>query len=439
MKFDLRIKYEEAEEFINSIPKFTTKNKPDHTRYFMNLLGNPQESFSTIHVAGSNGKGSVSAMINQMFILEGKKTGLFISPHLEVLTERFQINNLNASVEDFLGAYEQVKSAIVQLIKDGYAHPTYFEFLFAVGMMIFCNNGVEIAVLETGMGGRLDATNVILSPLVSIITSISYEHTEVLGDTLSKIAFEKAGIIKKHRPVVFEGKHEEVNQVIMEQAARMDAICYPVYPSDRAIKRMDTNGVEFTLAQFGDSVIRVPFAAQYQAENAALAVRAGMLLNEMGYLANEVIAKGVESVRWPGRMEAVGDGIILDGAHNVDGIKVFLEAVKAMGNQRKILLFSMVKEKNYEKVIELLSSRVSWDQVIVTRVKGERGLESNELLQLFLRDLSPQMGGRCRMIDDNLEALEYAKSVKGNGTVFCTGSLYLVGELRKIVKGNHND
>ena len=118
---------------------------------------------------------------------------------------------------------------------------------------------------------------------------------------------------------------------------------------------------------------------------------------------------------------------------------MFLEAVNAMRNQRNLLLFSMVKEKNYEKVIELLSSRVLWDQVIVTRVKGERGLESNELLQLFLRDLSPQMGGCCRMIDDNLEALEYAKSVKGNGTVFCTGSLYLVGELRKIVKGNHND
>ena len=190
MKVDLRTKFVEAEEFINSIPKFTTKNKPDHTRYFMNLLENPQESFLTIHVAGSNGKGSVSAMINQMLILDGKKTGLFISPHLEVLTERFQINSKNASIEDFLVAFEQVKTAIIQLMKDGYAHPTYFEFLFAVGMMIFYNNGVEVAVLETGMGGRLDATNVIRSPLVSIITSISYEHTDVLGDTLPKIAFE---------------------------------------------------------------------------------------------------------------------------------------------------------------------------------------------------------------------------------------------------------
>ena len=138
-------------------------------------------------------------------------------------------------------------------------------------------------------------------------------------------------------------------------------------------------------------------------------------------------------------MEAVGDGIILDGAHNVDGIQVFVEAVKAMETPRKILLFSMVKEKNYEKVIDILSSQILWDEVIVTRVKGERGLDSNELLQLFLRDLSPDMGESCRIIDDNGQALEYAKSVKENGTVFCTGSLYLVGELRKIVGGNHND
>ncbi|MBP7320421.1 MAG: bifunctional folylpolyglutamate synthase/dihydrofolate synthase [Lachnospiraceae bacterium] len=439
MKVDLRTKFVEAEEFINSIPKFTTKNKPDHTRYFMNLLKNPQESFLTIHVAGSNGKGSVSAMINQMLILDGKKTGLFISPHLEVLTERFQINSKNASIEDFLVAFEQVKTAIIQLMKDGYAHPTYFEFLFAVGMMIFYNNGVEVAVLETGMGGRLDATNVIRSPLVSIITSISYEHTDVLGDTLPKIAFEKAGIIKQNRPVVFEGKHEEVNQVIVEQAAKKEATCYPVYPADRTMKRMDSKGVEFTLAQFGDKIIRVPFAAQYQAENAALAVRAGMLLCEMGHLTKESIVNGIELVRWPGRMEAVGDGIILDGAHNVDGIQVFVEAVKAMETPRKILLFSMVKEKNYEKVIDILSSQILWDEVIVTRVKGERGLDSNELLQLFLRDLSPDMGESCRIIDDNGQALEYAKSVKENGTVFCTGSLYLVGELRKIVGGNHND
>lgn len=378
-------------------------------------------------------------MMNQMFILDGKKTGLFISPHLEVLTERFQINSQNASVEEFLIAYEQVKTAIKQLMQDGYAHPTYFEFLFGIGMMIFYNNNVEVAVLETGMGGRLDATNVIIAPLVSIITSISLEHTEVLGDTLPKIAFEKAGIIKKDRPVVFEGKHEEVNQVIRSKAEQMNAPCYPVYPSDRTMKQMDTNGVEFTLAQMGDDVIRVPFAAPYQAENAALAVRAGLLLWEMGHLGKEVIIKGIETVRWPGRMEAVGDGIILDGAHNVDGIQVFVEAVKAMESHRKILLFSMVKEKNYEKVIDILSTQIVWDEVIVTRVKGERGLDSNELLQLFLKDLSPQMGNCYRIMDDNQQALDYAKSVKGDGILFCTGSLYLVGELRKILGGNHDD
>lgn len=439
MKTDLRKKYQDAEEFINSIPKFTTKNKPDHTRYFMHLLGNPQESFSTIHIAGSNGKGSVSAMIHNMLVQSGKKVGLFISPHLEELTERFQINNRNASVEEFLVAFGQVNDAIVKLQKEGYAHPTYFEFLFGIGMIIFRNRDVEYAVLETGMGGRLDATNVILSPLVTVITSISLEHTEVLGDTLSKIAFEKAGIMKANRPVVFDGKHEEVNAVILQRAAELKAPSYPVQPTDISIHQIGNSGVEFKLRELEGHTIKVPFAAPYQAENAALAVRAGLILTEMGHLTIEEVLSGVETVRWPGRMEAVGEGVILDGAHNTDGIRVFVEAVNAMELPRKILLFSMVKEKNYEKVIRILSSQVQWEHVIVTRVKGERGLDSNELLQLFLEDFPEHMRERCSVIDDNQQALEYAKSIRNGGTIFGTGSLYLVGDLRKLMGGNRND
>lgn len=431
--------YKEAEDFISSIPKFTTKNKPDHTKYFMHLLGDPQESFSTIHIAGSNGKGSVAAMIHNMFIEEGKVTGLFISPHLVELTERFQINNQNASKDAFLTAYGQVREAIKQLQLDGYAHPTYFEFLFAVGMVIFRNCKVEYAILETGMGGRLDATNVIRSPLVTIITSISLEHTEVLGDTLEKIAFEKSGIIKSNRPVVFDGKHEEVNKVITNQGKKMDAMLYPVEPGDILIHKIGQSHIEISLRQFGKGIVRVPFAAPYQAENASLAIRAGMLLEQMGYLHHDSIQNGIEFVRWPGRMENVREGIILDGAHNVDGIRVFVEAVNAMKLRRKILLFSMVKEKNYEDVIAILSSKVDWDQVVVTRVQGDRGLDSNELLQLFLKDLPEEMRNRCRIIDHNQQAFEYAESICHGGTLFCTGSLYLVGDLKKLMGGKTND
>lgn len=184
----------------------------ENTVELMERLGRPERSMKIIHVAGTNGKGSVCAFLSTMLVKEGKETGLFTSPHLVKINERFQINNEPVSDEDFLAAYRRVQAVVEEMQKDGFAHPTYFELLFALAMVLFKEKRMEYVVLETGLGGRLDATNMVEKPLATVITSISLDHTEILGDTIEKIAFEKAGIIKPHVPVIYDGHCKEAEQ-----------------------------------------------------------------------------------------------------------------------------------------------------------------------------------------------------------------------------------
>ena len=196
--------YEEAEAYINSVPKFTSKNKPENTKELICRIGHPERKMKVVHVAGTNGKGSVCAFLSTMLAAGGKRCGLFTSPHLVKINERFQINNIPVSDEIFLRAYDKVMKIVKEMQDDGFYHPAYFELLFAIGMVIFEEEGVEYLVLETGLGGRLDATNIVEHPIVTVITSISLDHTEILGDTIEEIAGEKAGIIKQGVPVVYD-------------------------------------------------------------------------------------------------------------------------------------------------------------------------------------------------------------------------------------------
>lgn len=206
--------YEETVERILEIPKFTTKNTLAHTREFLNRLGNPQNRFRVIHVAGSNGKGSVCAYIDSVLRMAGKKTGLFTSPHLVHLEERFALEGKPCSQQDFVHAADEVEQVVLAMEQDGLPHPTFFEYVFAMGMVIFAHGQVEYAVVETGLGGRLDATNIVEHPLLTVITSISLEHTEILGNKLEEIAAEKAGILKWGVPVVYDASQPKAEIVI---------------------------------------------------------------------------------------------------------------------------------------------------------------------------------------------------------------------------------
>ena len=237
--------YQEIVDYIEEIPKFSTKHPLEHTKKLLSCLGNPQDGFKVIHVAGTNGKGSTCAYLASMFREGGRACGLFISPHLVTIRERFQIDGRMISEEDFVEIFGRVKEQIERFVENGEGHPSYFETLFVMGMLYFRKKQVEYVVLETGLGGRLDATNTVERPLASIITSISLDHTEWLGDTVTAIAGEKAGIIKAGVPVIYDGHVPEASAVIR---GRAEALLAPVYELEEAMAEVvaaDREGIAF--------------------------------------------------------------------------------------------------------------------------------------------------------------------------------------------------
>ncbi|MCD8108563.1 MAG: bifunctional folylpolyglutamate synthase/dihydrofolate synthase [Clostridiales bacterium] len=238
----MKINMQEAVSFLYDLPKFTTKNSLDHTRKFMRLLGDPCLNRKVIHVAGSNGKGSVCCFLYSMLLCAGKRAAMFTSPHLVDIRERFQVNGGMVSEEDFLLAFDRVKEASEKLVQNNDNHPTFFEFIFAMAMVLFEKAGAEYIILETGLGGRLDATNSYPHPILSVITSVSLEHTEILGDTLAQIAAEKAGILKPGVPVVFLDEDPEAAEVIRSRAERLGCpYCAVSCDSDADFRRTENS------------------------------------------------------------------------------------------------------------------------------------------------------------------------------------------------------
>lgn len=430
--------YEEAVAYILDIPKFTKKNEPSHTREFLSRLGDPQESFPVIHVAGSNGKGSVCAFLNSVMMESGIHVGMFTSPHLVDIRERFQLDGKLCSREQFLAAVQTVHEVVLGMQADGWPHPTFFEYIFAVGMVMFSREKVACAVLETGLGGRLDATNVVRRPLLTVITSISLEHTEILGDTIAAIAGEKAGIIKPGVPVIFDGNEPEAAEVIARVAREQGAPMEKISADNIKILLSDGKNIDFSLeSRYDVTKVSIPFSAEYQVRNGALALAAANRLKDSLPITNKGIRKGFSKVRWPGRMEEVLPDVYLDGAHNVSGVKAFLLAVKGLTDKPSVLLFSMVKEKDYKEAIRLLCREGRWDEIILTKISdNKRALETAELEQCFREETDSTV----LTIEEPERAYALALAYRKPGQkLFCTGSLYLIGELKKIAGGCRSD
>ena len=229
--------YEEAVAYIDETPKFTKKNSLDHTKECLRRLGNPQDKFKVIHVAGTNGKGSTCAFLTSVLREAGYSCGLFTSPHLVEINERFQINEVNIDNDTFLKAFEKVKVLADELVAEGSYHPTYFEMLFLMGMVIFAEAGVDYVTLETGLGGRMDATTAVENPVACVITSISLDHMQYLGDTVAKIAGEKAGIVVPGVPVIYDGNDPDAAEVIRARAEELGSPAYEVN-NDRESKNV---------------------------------------------------------------------------------------------------------------------------------------------------------------------------------------------------------
>lgn len=436
----------QAEEYLEKIPMWTReKHSLTDIRAFLHEMGDPDRKLSIIHVAGTNGKGSVCAFLTFLYRNAGFRTGTFISPHLVTVRERFLLNNEMVSPGKLQAAFETVLETVNIMKEKGYSHPSYFEFLFYMAMALFADETPELVILETGLGGRLDATNVVENPLACVITSISLDHIMYLGDTIEAVAGEKAGIIKRQVPVIYDDTVPEASEVIRERAVQMASKAYPVGKGDFSILETKDQGLSIraegeaaqAFAAAGPLVLEIPFEAPYQAENAMLAVKTAVVLGqrERGFRLTEAqITEGIRTARWAGRMERAGENLYLDGAHNPGGIKAFIQAAASMAAWQKkkaYLLFGAVSDKDYRAMARLLCEGISWAGIGVVHIDSSRSMDTEVLAEAF----SQAYKGPVRAFETAGEALREMKKQAGDELLFCAGSLYLIGELKVQLKG----
>ncbi len=433
--------YEEAERYINSIPRFTGKNSMEDTVRFLEHLGSPAQHCRIIHVAGTNGKGSVCAYLCSVFCEAGISAGMFISPHLVSMRERLVADGVIATEEEFLQAFTAVREKLSalppELVQESY-HPSFFEFLFFMAMVFFEKKGVEYVVLETGLGGRLDATNSVQRKDMCVITSIGYDHTEYLGETLWEIAGEKAGILRPGVPVVYSAGQKEAARRIEECAAGVGAETVPL--PEHAIKeiKIQHKTIDFSLhLNYYDYIgFTVSMPAVYQAENAALAVTALVRLGD-GRITVPVMQEGIRKTAWEGRMEEILPSVFLDGAHNIDGIRAFLETVRLhpCKGKRK-LLYSVVRDKKYQAVTEAVALSGLFHEIGVVALKDERALP----LTILEDSYRQYTGFICRAYDDLDSAFrELVREKDDEDMVYIVGSLYLAGEIKALLRRPRHD
>ena len=425
--------YDNVEAYIYDIPKFTKKNDLKHTEMLLFKLGNPGVTKKIIHVAGTNGKGSVCAYLNSFLLESGKKVGMFTSPHLISMNERIRIDGQIVSKEDFVVGFEQVKEMLTTL-PDEIPHPTFFETLFLIAMCIFEKNNVEYIILETGLGGRLDATNVIPKPEITVITKIGLDHCEYLGDTKEKIAEEKAGILKRNVPVVYLKKYTETAKVIEKQALLKGSFLEGLEEESFKIEKFKNKSIDFCYkSRYYDYItFTVPGHALYQVENISMALRAFECMMEKEQIKVDNLRKAIARTNWEGRMEEIADGVYVDGAHNEDGILAFLDAVSHISCEgKKILLFSVVSDKDYKSMIHALTDNNLFTQIIAVPLQDARGLSLEHLKENF----SFCHKDAVNYFETVEEGFSYALSEKGEeDMLFVAGSLYLVGHIKALLR-----
>lgn len=428
--------YHDAVEYIEELPRFTKKHSLEHTREFLRLLGNPGADKKIIHVAGTNGKGSVCAYIQAILEAEGKQAGFFTSPHLQKINERIQLNRKPVSDENFFRIFTGAMEAVQKLERMGMEHPSYFEFLFGMGMLFFAESDAEYIVLETGLGGRLDATNAYEKPFLTVITSISLDHTDILGDTIRQIAEEKAGIIKEGVPVLFDGSNKEAADVIRDTAEKKRALCRKISNDAFEIQEVSPDHIAFLRknAYDKDRKWRVPLCGIYQVMNAELALQAAEYALTGQEMHRDRWVRAVEGIRWEGRMETAAPHLMIDGAHNPGAVEAFAESIKYLYPDEKeapVVIFSAVSDKDYDRMIGYLCSHVRAKAYIVTEINDRRKVPGSELKTVFERYTEQPVMNRNSVE----EALKTAYEIRGNSEIYCLGSLYLVGEVKRYLAG----
>lgn len=427
--------YENAMHHMKKIQKKGSILGLDSVKELLDRLNNPQNQEKIIHVAGTNGKGSICTFLEQMYRAEGKKVGRYISPTLHCYLERFQINGTYMDEDTFGALFSQVYKVLCNMEEEGLEIPTAFEVETAIAFLYFFKEQVDIVILETGMGGREDATNVVANPLCTVFASIGMDHMQFLGDTVEKIAYEKAGIIKKGCYVVGYPNRYSVNKVLKKQYDLVNEVditcghnidredehklCF-VNKNDILIKKETLTGSTFIYE--GEEYI-ISLGGRYQIYNAVTAIKTKLILD--GTLKKDALCQA----KWEGRFELIEENplFIKDGAHNVDGVNALKESIENhFTNHHLIFIIGVLKDKEYDKMMEILCPLAT--KVYTITPPGERGLSGDilaETVRPYCNDVED-----CPSIENAVvKAKSTAKGYGEKGAIIAWGSLSYIGEL----------
>ena len=427
MNYNECIHYLEEEVGFGSVPGL------ERIQALCDKLGNPEQGLSVIHVAGTNGKGSAVAMLSSILQAAGYRVGTYTSPHLDRYNERFMIDGQEISNEDFAAEITLMKKICDELAAEGQAVPTLFEIVTGAAFHYFYQQKVDILILEVGLGGKYDATNIIPAPLLSLIMSISIDHTDFLGDSIEKIAAEKAGIIKKNCPVVLYSQSKMVYNIMWTKAQELNAPLYCPENTVIHISSQSLTGTVFSVkTDFLDMKnLELPLLGSYQIGNCITVLEACAVLRERGLsLSDADIRVGLKNARWAGRMEICGTSplILLDGAHNADGIQQLANSIQTYFDEKKVtLILGVLGDKEYDKMAEFILPHA--DSVILTEPHSERKLDVFSLA----RSISNHEG--AIYTEKEIEAaFEKALAITpADGIILCCGSLYMIGAMRMYI------
>jgi dihydrofolate synthase / folylpolyglutamate synthase len=406
----------------------------ENTQVLLERLGHPERAFRSVIVAGTNGKGSVAAMIESIARNAGHRSGLYSSPHLVRIQERFRVCGMEISESDFARFASEVRAASEALVSEGglAALPTFFEQITAIAMLYFRDRQVDLAVLEVGLGGRLDSTNAV-GRILSVVTSIDLDHQNYLGDTITQIAGEKGAIIKRGaRAVIGRQQYEEASEVLMRRCLEENVL--PVFANQPANIEADDFGrmaFDYESSQSNYSRIILGLRGRHQADNAAAAIEAVELLQQLGVnIPREAIIKGLRLVSWPGRLELIEDRppILLDGAHNPAGARALRAFLDEFWRGQLTLVFGAMGDKDIDAMAAALFGVAK--TIVLTRVGDERAASNTRLGK-------PALGSSSNVIftETVKQALSWARSVTPpDGLICVAGSLYLVGAIKKLIE-----
>lgn len=430
--------YREAISFLEELTKFGINPGLERINHLLALLGNPHRELRVVHVGGTNGKGSVSAMVANIARAAGLKTGLFTSPHLSSYTERFVVNGEEIPQAELARLIGELKPFLEKMVKEGFEHPTEFEVLTVIGFLYFCACKVDLAVIEVGLGGEIDSTNVVF-PLVSVITTVSRDHMEYLGETVREIARVKAGIIKEGVPVVSGVKDPEAQEVILEACRQKKAVLFSLGRELKwAEKERDARGQRFDvwgIERYYEDLF-LPLLGKHQLDNATLAVAVAELLGFYGLgITPGAIRKGLASTFWPGRLEVLGRDptLLVDVAHNLEGARALRQALEEFFRYRRlILVIGLLDDKERREIVATLAPLAS--AVVVTRPKSARARDWT-----YVAKEARKYTSLVWEVPEVSAAVKQAREIALPEDLICiTGSFYLVGEAREeILKGSH--